>query len=171
MYLEVRNLKKSYGENGSYVQVLKGINTEVEKGQMCVIQGTSGSGKSTLLNCIGGLDTAESGSIVVDGTEIVGMKQDMLSEYRRDQLGFIFRFYNLLPNLTVKENIQVCEYLTEHPLDINDLMQTLGLTMLIVTHNNSIKNMVHKVLIIKDGLIHKSYENGVRVPARELEDL
>ena len=171
MYLEVRNLKKSYGENGSYVQVLKGINTEVEKGQMCVIQGTSGSGKSTLLNCIGGLDTAESGSIVVDGTEIVGMKQDMLSEYRRDQLGFIFRFYNLLPNLTVKENIQVCEYLTEHPLDINDLMQTLGLTMLIVTHNNSIKNMVHKVLIIKDGQIHKSYENEVRVPARELEDL
>ena len=128
MYLEVRDLKKSYGENGSYVQVLKGINTEVEKGQMCVIQGTSGSGKSTLLNCIGGLDTAESGSIVVDGTEIVGMKQDMLSEYRRDQLGFIFQFYNLVPNLTVKENIQVCEYLTEHPLDINDLMQTLGLT-------------------------------------------
>mgnify|MGYP000151183582 CR=1 FL=1 len=83
MYLEVRDLKKSYGENGSYVQVLKGINTEVEKGQMCVIQGTSGSGKSTLLNCIGGLDTAESGSIMVDGTEIVGMKQDMLSEYRR----------------------------------------------------------------------------------------
>lgn len=171
MYLEVRDLKKSYGENGSYVQVLKGINTEVEKGQMCVIQGTSGSGKSTLLNCIGGLDTAESGSIVVDGTEIVGMKQDMLSEYRRDQLGFIFQFYNLVPNLTVKENIQICEYLTEHPLDINDLMQTLGLTMLIVTHNNSIKNMVHKVLIIKDGLIHKSYENEVRVPARELEDL
>ena len=128
MYLEVRDLKKSYGENGSYVQVLKGINTEVEKGQMCVIQGTSGSGKSTLLNCIGGLDTAESGSIMVDGTEIVGMKQDMLSEYRRDQLGFIFQFYNLVPNLTVKENIQVCEYLTEHPLDINDLMQTLGLT-------------------------------------------
>ena len=91
MYLEVRDLKKSYGENGSYVQVLKGINTEVEKGQMCVIQGTSGSGKSTLLNCIGGLDTAESGSIMVDGTEIVGMKQDMLSEYRRDQLGFIFQ--------------------------------------------------------------------------------
>lgn len=171
MYLEVRDLKKSYGENGSYVQVLKGINTEVEKGQMCVIQGTSGSGKSTLLNCIGGLDTAESGSIVVDGTEIVGMKQDMLSEYRRDPLGFIFQFYNLVPNLTVKENIQICEYLTEHPLDINDLMQTLGLTMLIVTHNNSIKNMVHKVLIIKDGLIHKSYENEVRVPARELEDL
>lgn len=233
MYLQIRDLKKSYGEGESYVQVLKGINTEIEEGQMCVIQGTSGSGKSTLLNCIGGLDIADSGSIVVDGTEIVGMKQDMLSEYRRDKLGFIFQFYNLIPNLTVKENIQVCEYLTKTPLDLDDLLETLGLTahqnkfpsqlsggqqqrcaiaraliknprlllcdeptgaldsntsrdililleeinakygttMLIVTHNNSIKNMVHKVLLMKDGLIHKSYENEVRIPARELEDL
>lgn len=128
MYLQIRDLKKSYGEGGSYVQVLKGINTEVEEGQMCVIQGTSGSGKSTLLNCIGGLDIADSGSIVVDGTEIVGMKQDMLSEYRREKLGFIFQFYNLIPNLTVKENIQVCEYLTKNPLDLDDLLETLGLT-------------------------------------------
>ena len=83
MYLEVKNLKKSYGENGSYIQVLKGISTGVEKGEMCVIQGTSGSGKSTFLNCVGGLDTVESGSICVDGTEIVGLKQNELSEYRR----------------------------------------------------------------------------------------
>ena len=80
MYLEVKNLKKSYGENGSYMQVLKGISTGVEKGEMCVIQGTSGSGKSTFLNCVGGLDTVESGSICVDGTEIVGLKQNELSE-------------------------------------------------------------------------------------------
>lgn len=105
MYLEVKNLKKSYGENGSYMQVLKGISTGVEKGEMCVIQGTSGSGKSTFLNCVGGLDTVESGSICVDGTEIVGLKQNELSEYRRANLGFIFQFYNLVPNLTVKENI------------------------------------------------------------------
>lgn len=115
MYLEVKNLKKSYGENGSYMQVLKGISTGVEKGEMCVIQGTSGSGKSTFLNCVGGLDTVESGSICVDGTEIVGLKQNELSEYRRANLGFIFQFYNLVPNLTVKENIQVCEYLTDQP--------------------------------------------------------
>jgi len=69
MYLEVKNLKKSYGEGGGYVQVLKGITAGVEQGEMCVIQGTSGSGKSTLLNCIGGLDTVDSGSIVVDGQE------------------------------------------------------------------------------------------------------
>ena len=126
MYLEVKNLKKSYGENGSYMQVLKGISTGVEKGEMCVIQGTSGSGKSTFLNCVGGLDTVESGSICVDGTEIVGLKQNELSEYRRANLGFIFQFYNLVPNLTVKENIQVCEYLTDQPLSLSDLWRPWG---------------------------------------------
>ena len=110
------------------MQVLKGINTGVEKGQMCVIQGTSGSGKSTLLNCIGGLDTMDSGSIKVDGTEIFGMTSDQLADYRRDNLGFIFQFYNLVPNLTVRENIQVCEYLTDDPLPMDDLIETLGLT-------------------------------------------
>ncbi len=233
MYLEIKNVKKSYGSGGSYIQVLKGVNTGVEKGQMCVIQGTSGSGKSTLLNCIGGLDVMDSGSILVDGTEVFGMKGDALSDYRRDNLGFIFQFYNLVPNLTVKENIQVCEYLTKDPLDMNELLDVLGLTehqnkfpaqlsggqqqrcaiaraliknpklllcdeptgaldsntsrdilillekinekygttMLIVTHNNSIKNMVHKVIFLKDGIVKNEYENEVRVPACELEDL
>ena len=233
MYLEVHNVRKSYGEGGSFLQVLKGVTTGVEQGQMCVIQGTSGSGKSTLLNCIGGLDIMDSGSIKVDGTEIFGMSQDKLSDYRRDNLGFIFQFYNLVPNLTVRENIQVCEYLSDNPLNMDELIDTLGLTahqnkfpsqlsggqqqrcaiaralvknpklllcdeptgaldsntsreilillekinaiygttMLIVTHNNSIKNMVHKVIYIKDGLISKEYENEVRVPASELEDL
>ncbi|MBR6238407.1 MAG: ABC transporter ATP-binding protein [Lachnospiraceae bacterium] len=233
MYLEIKDVKKSYGQDGSYVQVLKGVNTGVEKGQMCVIQGTSGSGKSTLLNCIGGLDVMDSGSILVDGTEVFGMKNKALSDYRRDNLGFIFQFYNLVPNLTVKENIQVCEYLTDDPLDMDELLDVLGLTehqnkfpsqlsggqqqrcaiaraliknpklllcdeptgaldsntsrdililleqinekygttMLIVTHNNSIKNMVHKVIFLKDGLVKKEYLNEVRVPAKELEDL
>ena len=233
MYLEVTDVKKSYGKDSSYIQVLKGITTGVERGQMCVIQGTSGSGKSTLLNCIGGLDTMDSGSVKVDGKEIFGLKPDALSDYRRDNLGFIFQFYNLVPNLTVRENIQVCEYLADDPLDINELLETLGLaehrnkfpsqlsggqqqrcaiaraliknpklllcdeptgaldsktsrdilvllekinkkygtTMLIVTHNNSVKNMVHKVIIVKDGLIKKDYINETRVPAAELEDL
>lgn len=233
MYLEVKDLKKNYGENESYIQVLKGITTGVERGQMCVIQGTSGSGKSTLLNCIGGLEIIDSGSVIVDNREIAGMKPNALSDYRRDNLGFIFQFYNLVPNLTVRENIQVCEYLTNSPLDMDELIQTLGLgnhqdkfppqlsggqqqrcaiaraliknpklllcdeptgaldsktsrdilillekvnlkygtTMLIVTHNNSIKNMVHKVIRIKDGQICEEYENKVRVPAAKLEDL
>ena len=128
MYLEVKDLKKSYGEGGGYVQVLKGITAGVKKGEMCVIQGTSGSGKSTLLNCIGGLDTVDSGSIVVDGMEVAGLGSKALSDYRRNKLGFIFQFYNLVPNLTVKENIQVCQYLTKNPLDLEELLQVLGLT-------------------------------------------
>ena len=99
MYLQVKDVKKSYGKDSSYVQELKGISTGLERGQMCVIQGTSGSGKSTLLNCIGGLDTMDSGSITVDGKEIFGLKPAALSDYRRDNLGFIFQFYNHYPQL------------------------------------------------------------------------
>lgn len=233
MYLEVKDLKKSYGEGGSYMQVLKGITTGVEQGSMCVIQGTSGSGKSTLLNCIGGLDTVDAGSILIDGKEIVGLKSEALSDYRRDNLGFIFQFYNLVPNLTVKENIQVCEYLSNQPLNMEELLEILGLTehrnkfpsqlsggqqqrcaiaraliknpklllcdeptgaldsktsrdililleeinkkygttMLIVTHNNAIKNMVDQVIHIKDGEVRRDYRNETKVPAAELEDL
>ena len=128
MYLEVKNLKKSYGEGGSFAQVLNGVFVSVSQGDMCVIQGASGSGKSTLLNCIGGLDLMDSGSIQVDGKEIYGLSQDELSDYRRENLGFIFQFYNLVPNLTVRENIQVCEYLTDHPLDLEKLLDILRLT-------------------------------------------
>lgn len=128
MYLEVKDVKKSYGSDAGYTQVLKGVTTSVEKGEMCVIQGTSGSGKSTLLNCIGGLDIMDSGSVKVDGTEIFGLKADALAKYRKANIGFIFQFYNLVPNLTVEENIQVCEYLTDKPLDMNELLDTLGLT-------------------------------------------
>lgn len=127
MYLEIKDVKKSYGKDASFMQVLKGITTGVEKGQMCVIQGTSGSGKSTLLNCIGDLDTMDSGSVKVDGKEIFGLSPDALSDYRRDNLGFIFQFYNLVPNLTVRENIQVCEYLAQRPLDMDELLETLDL--------------------------------------------
>ena len=128
MYLEVNDLCKSYGEGGSYTQVLKNVSLEVRQGDMCVIQGTSGSGKSTLLNCIGGLDTVDSGSIVVDGKEIVGLNAKQLSDYRREELGFVFQFYDLVPDLTVQENIQVCQYLTRSPLDLGELLQVLGLT-------------------------------------------
>ena len=233
MYLEVRNLKKSYGEGGSYIQVLKGISTQLPKGKMCVIQGTSGSGKSTFLNCIGGLDSFDSGSITVDGTEIAGMSQKKLADYRRENLGFIFQAYNLVPNLTVKENIEVCQYLTKKPLDLDELLEVLGLTehqnkfpgqlsggqqqrcaiaraliknpklllcdeptgaldsktsldilvllekinrvygttMLIVTHNNAIKDMVDHVIFVKDGEIVRDYDNEEKIPARELTGL
>ena len=127
MFLEVENLTKSYGQGESRAKVLKGITTGVEQGEMCVIQGPSGSGKSTFLNCIGGLEIPDDGSIRVNAREIVGLSQDKLSDYRRDELGFIFQFYNLVPDLTVRENIEVCEFLSEHPLEAGDLMETLGI--------------------------------------------
>ena len=233
MYLEIIDVKKSYGESGSYTEVLRGITTGVSRGQMCVIQGASGSGKSTLLNCVGGLETVDSGTIRVDGVEITKLKPEALSEYRREKLGFIFQFYNLVPNLTVRENIQVCQYLTRQPLDIEELIDTLGLrphadkfpaqlsggqqqrcaiaraliknpslllcaeptgaldsrtsrdilvlletvnqkygtTMLIVTHNNAIRRMVHRVIVVRDGQILDEYENATLTPAAELENL
>ena len=127
-YLEIRELKKSYGEGDSHAQVLRGVTTSISKGQICAILGPSGSGKSTLLNCIGGLETADSGSIRVEGKELCGLKPEALAEYRREKLGFIFQFYNLVPNLTVRENIQVCQYLSESPLSIDELIDALGLS-------------------------------------------
>lgn len=233
MYIETKGLKKSYGEGGSFVQVLKGVDIGIRAGEMCVIQGTSGSGKSTLLNCLGGLDSVDTGSVTVAGTSVEKLKGEKLADYRRKNLGFIFQFYNLVPNLTVRENIQVCEYLSKSPLDMNELLEVLGMsehadkfpsqlsggqqqrcaiaralvknpkvllcdeptgaldsktsrdilmllekinakydtTMIIVTHNNSIKNMVDHVIYIKDGEVSKDYYNEVKVPACDLEDL
>ncbi len=233
MYIETKGLKKSYGEGGSFVQVLKGVDIGIRAGEMCVIQGTSGSGKSTLLNCLGGLDSIDTGSVTVAGTSVEKLKGEKLADYRRKNLGFIFQFYNLVPNLTVRENIQVCEYLSKSPLDMNELLEVLGMsehadkfpsqlsggqqqrcaiaralvknpkvllcdeptgaldsktsrdilmllekinakydtTMIIVTHNNSIKNMVDHVIYIKDGEVSKDYRNEVKVPACDLEDL
>ena len=128
MYLEIKDLKKSYGDGNSYTQVLRGITTDIRKGCICAILGPSGSGKSTLLNCIGGLEIPDSGSIRVDDRELCGMKADALAEYRREYLGFIFQFYNLVPNLTVRENIQVCQYLSKAPLSLDELLDILGLT-------------------------------------------
>jgi putative ABC transport system ATP-binding protein len=127
MYINVVNVKKRYGEAGNYVQVLNNITTTIEKGQLCAILGPSGSGKSTLLNVIGGLDSVDSGSIQIDGNEITNLKPGDLLDYRRDTLGFVFQFYNLIPNLTVRENIEVCRYLSPAPLKLDDLLQTLGL--------------------------------------------
>ncbi|MBO5282094.1 MAG: ABC transporter ATP-binding protein [Lachnospiraceae bacterium] len=128
MYIQTENLRKSYGSGDSRMQVLNGISLEVEKGRMCVILGPSGSGKSTLLNAVGGLDIPDGGTIRVGGQTITGLSPSALSEYRRETLGFVFQFYNLIPDLTVRENIQVCQYLSKAPLPMEELLDTLGLT-------------------------------------------
>ena len=233
MFLEIKGIKKSFGAGESRVDVLKGIDLEIEKGEFCVIVGASGAGKTTILNILGGMDKATSGNVWIDGKNIAKYTDRQLTGYRREDIGFVFQFYNLVPNLTVKENIQICQYLKKNPLNMEELLQVLGLTehqnkfpaqlsggqqqrcaiaraliknpslllcdeptgaldsrtsrdililledinrqygttMLIVTHNNSIKNMVHQVIMIKDGQISKNYRNEKRVPAAELEDL
>ena len=127
MFLTVKDLKKSYGSTSNKVEVLKGINFEVEKGEICVLLGPSGSGKSTLLNIIGGIDDAELGYVSIDSEKTKDMKEKELTRYRRKHLGYVFQMYNLIPNLNVKENIEVGAYLSDSPLDINELLNTLGL--------------------------------------------
>lgn len=127
MFLTVKDLKKSYGSTSNKVEVLKGIDFEVEKGEICVLLGPSGSGKSTLLNIIGGIDDADLGYVSIDSEKTKDMKEKELTRYRRKHLGYVFQMYNLIPNLNVKENIEVGAYLSDSPLDINELLNTLGL--------------------------------------------
>ena len=127
MFLVVKNLNKSYGTNENKISVLKDINFSLEKGSLCTLLGPSGSGKSTLLNAIGGLEKIDSGSIVINEHEISSLKQNALSNFRRKYLGFIFQFYNLIPDLTVTENIQVGSFIHNDPMDIEKLIKDLGL--------------------------------------------
>ena len=127
MFLTVKDLKKSYGSTSNKVEVLKGINFEVEKREICVLLGPSGSGKSTLLNIIGGIDDADLGYVSINNEKTKDMKEKELTRYRRKHLGYVFQMYNLIPNLNVKENIEVGAYLSDSPLDINELLNTLGL--------------------------------------------
>lgn len=230
-YLEVADLYKSFGEGLGKVSVLNGVHMTVEQGEICTILGPSGSGKSTLLNVIGGLDSADRGSIRIDGRDIVPLKGEQLSAFRRDHLGFVFQFYNLVPNLTVLENIQVGEYLSDAPLEMGEILSVLGLyelqnrfpkelsggqqqrcsigraliknpklllcdeptgaldyqtskdilglierinqtyqtTILMVTHNQVIREMTHKTVYLRDGAVAKIEENHSRKSAGELE--
>lgn len=231
MFLEIKDLEKYYGEGENRQQVLKGLTTSIEKGSVCVLLGPSGSGKSTFLNIVGGIENADGGSISIEGVKIQDMNEKKLSLYRRNHLGYVFQFYNLIPDLTVKENIEVGAYLSKKPLELNELLQVLGLwehrnklpnqlsggqqqrtaigraiiknpdillcdeptgaldyktskdilqlieevnqkygnTIIIVTHNDAIKNMADKIIKFKDGQIRKDYMNEEKIPAAELE--
>ncbi len=230
-YLEIENLRKSFGEGAAKVNVLNGVCMSVQEGEMCTVLGQSGSGKSTLLNVIGGLDSADSGSIIVDETDVAKLDCNGLSDYRRSYLGFVFQFYNLVPNLTVLENIQVGEYLSDSPLNTDEILSVLGLselkdrfpqelsggqqqrcsigraliknpklllcdeptgaldyktskdilalieninqryntTILLVTHNQTISEMTHKTIFLKDGEVNRILENEHRKNALDLE--
>lgn len=231
MFLEIRGIRKSFGEGDSLVEVLKGIDLSVGKGEFCVLLGPSGSGKSTLLNIIGGIDRADEGSITIAGEKTEDMDEKRLTAYRRKHLGYIFQMYNLIPNLTVRENIEVGAYLSRRPLDVDELLHLLGLwdhrgklpnqlsggqqqrtsigraivknpdillcdeptgaldyktskeilklietvnqkygnTVIMVTHNDAIKDMADRVVRLRDGMIRKDYRNEHKIPAEDLE--
>ena len=231
VFLEIKNIKKHFGDGESRVEVLKGIDIEIEKGEFCVLLGPSGSGKSTLLNIIGGIDAADEGYISINGEKTADMNEKALTLYRRKHLGYIFQMYNLIPNLNIKENIEVGAYLSDNPLDVDDLLKTLGLyehrhklpnqlsggqqqrtaigraivknpdillcdeptgaldyntskeilqliedvnkkygnTIIMVTHNDAIKQMADRVVKLRDGMIRKNYLNETKLTAEELD--
>ena len=127
MFLSINDIHKSFGSGDSRIEVLKGISLDLTQGEFCVLLGPSGSGKSTLLNIIGGIDTPDSGDIVIRGERMADMNEKTLTIYRRKHLGYIFQQYNLIPNLTVRENIEVGAYLSDKPLSVDELLVTLGL--------------------------------------------
>lgn len=138
MFLEIKDLKKSFGTAENRTEVLKGIDFSVEKGQICVLLGPSGSGKSTLLNIIGGIDQADEGYVSINGEKTADMKEKRLTQYRRRHLGYVFQMYNLIPNLSVRENIEVGAYLSDRPLELDELLKTLGL----YEHRNKLPNQL-----------------------------
>lgn len=127
MFLEIKGIKKAYGQGENRAEVLKGIDIEIQKGEICVLLGPSGSGKSTLLNIIGGIDNADDGYISINGEKIADMNEKQLTLYRRKHLGYVFQMYNLIPNLNIKENVEVGAYLSDNTLDVDELLNTLGL--------------------------------------------
>ncbi|MCI2146788.1 MAG: ABC transporter ATP-binding protein [Clostridiales bacterium] len=231
MYLQLHNIRKSFGSRESRTEVLKGISFSMNRGEFCVLLGPSGSGKSTLLNIIGGIETPDSGTLEVGGESIRAMNDRALTRYRRTHLGYVFQSYNLIPNLTAEENIETGAYLSDHPLDTEEMLQILGLsehrrkrpnqlsggqqqrvsigravvknpslllcdeptgaldyqtskdilklleqinhhfgtTILMVTHNDALKDMADRVIRLKDGRIRENTQNSAKIPAEDLE--
>lgn len=231
MFLEISGIEKHFGEGESRVDVLKGIDAQIEKGEICVLLGPSGSGKSTLLNIIGGIDNPDSGYISINGERTADMNEKALTLYRRKHLGYIFQMYNLIPNLNIKENIEVGAYLSDNPLDVDSLLKSLGLyehrhklpnqlsggqqqrtaigraiiknpdillcdeptgaldydtskeilklisdlnqqygsTVVMVTHNDALKEMADRVIQLHDGKIRRNYCNEHKLSVEELE--
>ena len=126
-HISIKNINKIYGSGESEVRALDNVSVDIEKGDVCVILGPSGSGKSTLLNMIGGLDHADSGTIVVDGKEITSYNRKQMTEYRRSKVGMVFQAYNLISELNVIENVRVVKDIAKEPLDENELLDILGL--------------------------------------------
>lgn len=127
-YIEFQDVKKIYKTGDVEVHALDGAEFSIEKGELCVILGQSGAGKTTLLNILGGMDTLTSGTVLLDGKEISSLKERELAEYRRSDVGFVFQFYNLIPNLTAIENVEMASQLVTEPMDPDEVLEDVGLS-------------------------------------------
>lgn len=136
--IKIKNLCKSYGQGQAKIEVLKNIDLEIESGKIICILGPSGSGKSTLLNIIGGIESIDSGEVNILGENLASMSKKELESYRRNKLGFVFQFYNLISDLNILENIELGKYLAKNPLDINKLVNDLGIKEQIYKYPNEI---------------------------------
>lgn len=125
MFISLKNAVKKYGKGETEVFALDHASLEMEEGKICVILGPSGSGKSTLLNMLGGLDSLDEGELLVAGRRLTGLTQEKRTVYRKEDVGFVFQFYNLIPDLTVEENIEVVADISEKPLDMEEVLSAL----------------------------------------------
>jgi putative ABC transport system ATP-binding protein len=127
MFIDIKDARKHYGEGETLVNALDGVSLSLGEEKIYVILGPSGSGKSTLLNMIGGLDSLDSGEITISGRNISRSDKKKMTDYRREDVGFVFQFYNLIPDLTVQENIQVVADIAKQPMDIEEVMKALDI--------------------------------------------
>ena len=127
-YIEFQDVKKIYKIGDVEVHALDGTDFSIEKGELCVILGQSGAGKTTLLNILGGMDTLTSGTVLLDGQEISSFREKELANYRRSDVGFVFQFYNLIPNLTAIENVEMASQLVKDPMDPEEILEDVGLS-------------------------------------------
>lgn len=127
-YIEFKDVKKIYKTGDVEVHALDGTDFSIEKGELCVILGQSGAGKTTLLNILGGMDTLTSGTVLLDGQEISSFREKELANYRRSDVGFVFQFYNLIPNLTAIENVEMASQLVKDPMDPEEILEDVGLS-------------------------------------------
>ena len=128
MYIEIKDAVKKYGEGENAIYAINGINLEIQQHETAVILGPSGSGKSTLLNMLGGIDSLDSGSVVIGGEDISKLSKRKLTDFRRKEIGFIFQSYNLIQDLTVRENVETVADISNEPLDIDELLEELEMT-------------------------------------------
>ena len=126
-FIKFENVHKRYQMGEVTINAVKGVNFEIEKGEVTIVVGSSGAGKTTVLNLLGGMDSMDEGSLFVDGKNISDYTDKMLTEYRRDDIGFVFQFYNLVPNLTAKENLELATQISKNPLDVEEVLKMVGL--------------------------------------------